>query len=391
MIQEKIENICVVVRGSSPRPQGDPRYYGGQVPRLMVSDVTRDGMYVTPKIDFLTEAGAKLGRPMLKGDLVVAVSGDPGEPSILNVDACIHDGFVGLRNLNAKLVYTPYLYRYFKFNKLRSKSQVVGAIYKNLNTDQIKNLVVPLPPLTEQKKIAALLDAADSLRQKDKALVAKYDELTQSLFLEMFGDPVRNEKGWEKLNGNEYAEKISVGVVIQPASYYVEKGVIALRSLNIRPNKIVLENLVYFSEQANKNQLHKSILKENDVVIVRTGATGTAAVVPKILDGCNCIDLIIVRADKSIINPIYLSLFFNSDFGKNIVSGKEVGGIQKHFNIGAIKSLSIPVPPIGIQNRFAVIVKNILQQKEVLNLQIEQSENLFQGLLQRSFKGELVK
>ncbi|MBK9192309.1 MAG: restriction endonuclease subunit S [Crocinitomicaceae bacterium] len=197
MIQEKIENICVVVRGSSPRPQGDPRYYGGQVPRLMVSDVTRDGMYVTPKIDFLTEAGAKLSRPMLKGDLVVAVSGDPGEPSILNVDACIHDGFVGLRNLNAKLVYTPYLYRYFKFNKLRSKSQAVGAIYKNLNTDQIKNLVVPLPPLTEQKKIAALLDAADSLRQKDKALVAKYDELTQSLFLEMFGDPVRNEKGWE--------------------------------------------------------------------------------------------------------------------------------------------------------------------------------------------------
>ncbi|MBK6827111.1 MAG: restriction endonuclease subunit S [Chitinophagaceae bacterium] len=211
------------------------------------------------------------------------------------------------------------------------------------------------------------------------------------MFYDMFGDPVKNEKGWEKLNGNEYAEKISVGVVIQPASYYVEKGVIALRSLNIRPNKIVLENLVYFSEQANKNQLHKSILKENDVVIVRTGATGTAAVVPKILDGCNCIDLIIVRADKSIINPIYLSLFFNSDFGKNIVSGKEVGGIQKHFNIGAIKSLSIPVPPIGIQNRFAVIVKNILQQKEVLNLQIEQSENLFQGLLQRSFKGELVK
>lgn len=287
------------------------------------------------------------------------------------------------------VVSLEYLMNYLNYADL--DKYITGTTRGKLTKTALNSIRIPLPPLPIQQKIAAILDQADALRKKDQQLLAKYDELLQAVFYDMFGDPVRNEKGWEKLNGNEYAEKISVGVVIQPASYYVEKGVIALRSLNIRPNKIVLENLVYFSEQANKNQLHKSILKENDVVIVRTGATGTAAVVPKILDGCNCIDLIIVRADKSIINPIYLSLFFNSDFGKNIVSGKEVGGIQKHFNIGAIKSLSIPVPRIGIQNRFAVIVKNILQQKEVLKLQIEHSENLFQGLLQRSFKGELVK
>ena len=110
-----IEDVATVVRGSSPRPQGDIRYYGGNIPRLMVSDVTRDGMYVTPKIDFLTEEGATKSRPMKKGDFIIAVSGDPGEPCILSVDACIHDGFVGFRNLDISKVFTPYLYRFFKY------------------------------------------------------------------------------------------------------------------------------------------------------------------------------------------------------------------------------------------------------------------------------------
>ena len=75
---ETLENLCKVVRGSSPRPKGDPRYYGGSVPRLMIADVTRDGMYVTPRIDFLTHAGAELSRRMIKGDLILSISGTVG-------------------------------------------------------------------------------------------------------------------------------------------------------------------------------------------------------------------------------------------------------------------------------------------------------------------------
>src|SRR5690554_343622 len=221
-----ISELSIVVRGSSPRPKGDPRYYGGNVPRLMVSDVSRDGMYVTPSTDTLTEEGAKKSRPMKKGDLVVAVSGDPGEPSILNVNACIHDGFVGLRRLNNERIFTPYLYRFFKFNKLVNKSQAVGAIYKNLNTDQIKGLKIPLPPLETQKKIAAILDEADKLRQLDKQLIEKYDALTQSLFLDMFGDPVSNPKGWEKIKLGDIHKISSGGTPSRRKPEYFSNGTI---------------------------------------------------------------------------------------------------------------------------------------------------------------------
>jgi type I restriction enzyme, S subunit len=100
----KLGNLCDIVRGSSPRPQGDPRYYGGSIPRLMIADVTRDGVYVTPQIDSLTEEGSMKSRPMKKGDVIIAVSGDPGRACILNVDACIHDGFVGLRNESSIII-----------------------------------------------------------------------------------------------------------------------------------------------------------------------------------------------------------------------------------------------------------------------------------------------
>jgi len=272
-----------------------------------------------------------------------------------------------------------YLYYYF------SQVRLAGKGGYDRNYKYLKEISIPLPDLKTQQQIAQTLEQADKARQQRKAANTLTNQFLQSSFLSLFGDPVKNEKGWEQLSGQEYSEKISVGVVIKPASYYVEKGVVALRSLNIRPNKISLQNIVYFSAKDNSEVLSKSILKTDDVVIVRTGATGTAAIVPKELNGCNCIDLIIVRLNRKIINPGYLTFFFNSDFGKSIVLGKQVGGIQKHFNIGAMKELRIPVPPIKLQQKFA----DIVVEAELLHQKQQQSEmeleHLFQGLLQRYF------
>jgi restriction endonuclease S subunit len=198
----KIERLCNLVRGSSPRPQGDERYYGGPVPRLMIEDITRDGMYVIPKTDSLTELGATMSRPMKAGDLVMTVSGRTGVPAILKIDACIHDGFVGFRDLSPS-VNTEYLYYYLSHLTEKTNSRSVGAIFKNLTTNQVKNIVVPLPPLHIQEQIADTLDKADALRRKDQELLQKYDQLAQAIFYDMFGDPVRNERGWDITRGKD--------------------------------------------------------------------------------------------------------------------------------------------------------------------------------------------
>lgn len=282
-----------------------------------------------------------------------------------------------------KRVFSKFVYYYLSGNMNILENGFKGAGLKHISKDYLENIEIPLPNL------ATILDQANAIIQNNRAIVQKYDALTQSLFLDMFGDPVKNEKGWEKKNGVEYSNKISVGVVIKPASNYVDEGVIALRSLNVKPNKIDLTDLVFFSKEAHNNELSKSKLNKGDVVIIRTGSTGTAAIIPEELDNINCIDLIIVKPNLKFINPKYLVYFFNSERGKNLVSGHEVGGIQKHFNIGSIKKIEIPTPPIELQNLFAERVALIESQKQQAQLELAKSEELFQSLLQRAFNGEL--
>ena len=267
---------------------------------------------------------------------------------------------------------------------LRYQNKTTGIL--NLKLERyLEEEKINVPDLKTQQKIANILEQADAARQKRKQANQLTEQFLQSAFLEMFGDPVRNEKGWETKTGEEYCEKLTLGVVIKPASYYVEKGVIALHSLNIKPNRIVLDNLVYFSHESHQNQLSKSILKEGDVVFVRTGVTGTAAIIPKELDGCNCIDSIITRPKKNLIHPIYLCYFFNSEFGKKVVLSKNVGGIQQHFNIGAIKNMSIPCPPFLLQKKLATLVEQVEQLRVKQRESERELENLFQSLMQRYF------
>jgi restriction endonuclease S subunit len=178
--------ISTIVRGSSPRPQGDPKYFGGPVPRLMVADITRDGMYATPKIDSLTRAGASKSRPMKKGDVIITVSGNPGLPTILSVDACIHDGFVGLRELR-KDVLPAYLYYALCELHEQHGAQSVGAVFKNLTTSQIAEFKIPLPPLSVQKSIVAKIEAEQSLVNANRELIVLMENKIQSAIARVWG------------------------------------------------------------------------------------------------------------------------------------------------------------------------------------------------------------
>ncbi|HPX19729.1 MAG TPA: N-6 DNA methylase [Deltaproteobacteria bacterium] len=183
----EIGAISTIVRGSSPRPQGDPKLFGGPIPRLMVADITRDGMYTTPKIDSLTEEGASKSRPMKKGEVIITVSGNPGLPTILAIDACIHDGFVGLRELS-KDVLPEYLYFALLALHTSHGSQSVGAVFRNLTTDQIRKFKIAFPPLDIQHAIVAEIEAEQELVSANRELIVRMEKKIQTALDRIWGD-----------------------------------------------------------------------------------------------------------------------------------------------------------------------------------------------------------
>ena len=188
-----IDDLCDLVRGSSPRPQGDPRYFGGSVPRLMIADITRDGTFVKPMIDSLTIEGAKKSRPMKSGDVVMAVSAAIGLPAILSIDACIHDGFVGFRDLQKQRVLPLFFYNFIQTLRQRATHEAVGAIFQNLTTHQIKRWEVPIPPITHQAEFVQRVEAIIAVQCQQSAATAKADATFAALLNKTFSGLLKSQ------------------------------------------------------------------------------------------------------------------------------------------------------------------------------------------------------
>jgi type I restriction enzyme S subunit len=265
-----------------------------------------------------------------------------------------------------------------------------GSTFKAISKSIINEIEIPLPPLPIQRRIVAVLEQGEVVKHQRQEADALTGALLQNMFYAMFGDPVRNEKGWDFAKIDEICDEITVGIVVRPASYYVESGIPAFRSLNIRPDSLDLESLVHIKSLDNDAILSKSKIRSGDVLVVRTGYPGTACVVPPEFDGANCIDLIILRPKKQIVDCNYLSRFLNSDYGKALTLAGNTGLAQQHLNIGAIRQVKIPLPPLPLQQQFARVVQEV---ERIRDRQVESGreiEGLCEGLMQRAFNGDLV-
>ncbi|GGW35125.1 restriction endonuclease subunit S [Streptomyces griseoloalbus] len=225
---------------------------------------------------------------------------------------------------------------------------VVGATNQiELNRDRLGDALVPLPPVSEQRRIADFLDTETS---RIDNLTAKRRRMRELLSLKR-ERVIESMLGLERGNSSHslvplkyMVEAVSVGIVITPAKWYVDSGgTPALRGVNVTPGGINPVDLVQISAEGHAEHA-KSRLQAGDVVVVRTGQAGAASVVPPELDGANCVDLIIVRPGRRIA-PKYLEYVLNSEYARARVSEHSVGSIQAHFNVGAMKQIPIPSLP----------------------------------------------
>ena len=259
--------------------------------------------------------------------------------------------------------------------------------HKRYWISKYSNFQIPLPPLEEQKRISAILDAADLHRQKTKALLNKYDELAQALFLDMFGDPVTNPKGWEKIKLGSILTYLTSGSRGW-AKFYSDQGDVFLRIQNIGYNRLTNKDNIYI--KAPKSQeANRTLVYTNDIVLSITADLGRSAVIPENFPRAFINQhLAILRINEN-FNPYFISAYIASNGGQTFFKKLDKGGVKAGLNFSDLKSYMVFLVPLEIQNKFSQTIKQIESQKLQAEQSIQKAEELFQGLLQKAFKGEL--
>jgi len=296
-----------------------------------------------------------------------------------------------------ELLDVGFLNHYLQSNLVQQQllKRQVGSAQSVVNTKVLKSWKIPLPPLAEQKKIAAILDTADRLRQKDAQLIAKYNALSQSLFLDMFGDPVSNPMGWDTIHFGECLNDIIGGKSVGGEVRTIKDGekavlkisAVTLGHFDCLEYKVVegcnVPNVLVFP---NKGDLLFSRANTRDLV-------GATCIVDAdyahlfLPDKLWKLDLIMDKASAWYIKFLLTHDGFRNNL-KKVATG--TSGSMLNISKGKLRALSIPLPPITLQNQFAERIQAIEVQKQQAQASLQKSEDLFNSLLQRAFKGELT-
>ena len=389
----KLNQVCKILNGYAFKSE---EYQSEGVPLLRISNFDGGDVVVDDKSIYVDQCFLKTKTDFIveKGDILIALSGaTTGKYGIYNYDfPSLLNQRIGLIKSSASSKLSgKYFYHFLNILKDEILRKAGGAAQPNISTKTIGELEIPLPPLPQQQKIANILDAADALRQNDKALIAKYDELTQALFLDMFGDPVSNPMGWEKVELGNITDLITDGkhgnCNDEPNSGYYFISAKDIFDDNINYNRVREIPKSEFEEVDRRTNL-----QAGDLVMVNTGATiGKLAIAKDIPETRRTTfqkSVAVIKVKREKIDTVFLKYVFILRLES--FSGKGSGSAIQNLLLSEMRRFKIIIPPLELQNQFAERVAVIEEQKAIAQKSLEKSESLFNSLLQKAFKGELV-
>ena len=294
-------------------------------------------------------------------DILISVRAPIGALNYAKEECCIGRGLAALTPNKSKIL-PEYMFWLLKGKNAELNSKGTGSTFKAIGRKVLEEILVPDIGMEQQMEYAANLEKINGIIQLRKQELQNLDELIKSRFVEMFGNETEFDK-WPYCTVGDVAD-VCVGVVIKPTQYYADKGIPAFRSLNIGEMYVKDSDWVYFTEEGHqKNQ--KSVVHKNDVLVVRSGAPGTACVATEKYDGYNAVDIIIAHPDNSKVNSTFLAAFTNMPHGVNQIRERTGGAAQQHFNVGGYKAMRLIMPSIELQNQFAAFIAQVDKSKFV--------------------------
>ena len=390
----KIGNISTQIRGVSySKSDAISNMQEDYLPVLRANNIQEQGLILEDFV-YVPESKISEKQRILAGDVLIAASS--GSISLVGKAASakenINAGFGAFCKIlrpNTELVDPRYFANYFQTQKYRQiiSNLAAGANINNLKNEHLDDLEIPLPPLAEQRRIASILDQADELRQKRQQAIEKLDQLLQATFIDMFGDPVSNPKGWNVGCIGDMLESVKYGSS-DKATLEGEIPILRMNNLTYS-GEMDLRDLKYITKvQADE----KYLVKEGDILFNRTNSkelVGKTAVYigpePMAYAG-----YLVRGRTKENFAPEYISAFLNSPWGKEKLQSmcKSIVGMA-NINAKEFQSIVLPIPPENEQMHFKARVLAIREKKQLLVNQLNVFETLFKSLQNQAFNGTL--
>ena len=381
-----ITDLSNPVRGGSPRPAGDPKYFNGTyIPWLTVASLTnlpKSKLFVNKIDSYLTKEGSLRSRILEKDTLIIANSGATlGIVKILSIKCCANDGVAALLNLNKSI--NKLFLAYYMNTRTDYLRDVVatGNGQPNLNTTLIGNLQIPLPPLPEQEAIAEVLSDTDALIGALEKRIAKKRLIKQGAMQTL----LTPKDDWEVKKLGEVANCFAGGTPSTFNPSYWGGDIIWLQSGKVQNKLIKNEEQLTKITKKGLNESSARLIKPNSVLVAITGAT------------CGNIGLLTFEAtaNQSVVaiepnkNFDYQFIYYSLLLNKNLILSYQTGSAQGGVNLKSVKNISLKFPIEFEQTRIATILSDMDNEINALEKKLSKTKELKQGLMQQLLTGKI--
>lgn len=379
-----LSEVCEIIMGQAPVGSS----YNDKGEGLPLIAGAGDFGELSPIPKKFTTAPSKISKCE---DLILCIRATIGDLNWSDKEYCLGRGVAGLRPI-VEMLDRNYLWHFISSNKHELASKGTGSTFKQVSRSHIAEWEIPLPPLEEQKRIAAILDKADAIRRKRQQAIQLADDFLRAVFLDMFGDPVTNLNNYKKVTLKEVCT-IRGGKRIPKGKSLVkdDTGFPYIKAGNIKNGKVNCKNLEYVTPEVRK-VIDRYRVDKGDVCITVVGANiGDVGIVPDELHNASLTEnanKILINEDTLLIN-VYLAFALRMDFIQNQIRAKTMAvGVPK-LALFRIEELEILLPPRKEQIEFARLVQKFEVYSDKLESGTPLSGEFFASLSQKAFAGEL--
>lgn len=385
---KKLGEVCEIINGFAFKSQlfkdcGDDILRISNIQNGVIddSDIAHFSKDDYPKVDFYKYT-------VFPNDIVVALSGaTTGKFGINNTDRKLYlNQRVAICREKTNDIHHRFLLHFLKTQSKSFLESAAGVAQPNLSTEQIKLYEIPIPPLAEQEKIVAELDCLSGIIEKKKQQLKEYDALAQSIFYEMFGNPIDNEKGWEVKRLEELCDIIN-GFAF-PSSDFAECNPIkVIKITNVGVNEFISDDSSLPKEY---NNMEGCKVHTGDIVIALTRTiilTGVKrAIVPNEYNESLVNQRVAaILANDRIVSRRFIYSFLGTDFVRQYILQKATALMQPNLSIRDLRDMPTVYPPLTLQQEFADKIEAIEKQKELIKQSIAETETLFNSRMDYYF------